>query len=109
MNKSETPRKQVYLTGRSFVWRWTKRVLMGITGLVIVLLVAGLVFQFVITKIDEGKYPPPGKMVGIGDYRLHLNCTGEGSPTVIFDAGLGGGTLDWNLVQPEVAKLTRAC
>lgn len=53
--------------------------------------------------------PPPGAHVWVGDHRLHLNCQGSGSPTVIFESGLGGSSLDWVLVQPAVATLTRAC
>jgi hypothetical protein len=29
-------------------------------------------------------YPPPGLMVDVGGYRVHLNCTGEGNPAVII-------------------------
>jgi pimeloyl-ACP methyl ester carboxylesterase len=49
----------------------------------------------------------PGQLVDIGGSRLHLLSMGAGSPTVILDAGLGGFSLDWCLVQPEIAKLTR--
>jgi pimeloyl-ACP methyl ester carboxylesterase len=52
-------------------------------------------------------YPPPGEMVDVGGYRVHLNCTGEGGPTVII-AG-AAFSFDWGLVQPEVAKFTRVC
>ena len=45
----------------------------------------------------------------VGGHRLHLYCLGEGSPAVIFDAALGASSLSWSLVQPEVARLTRAC
>lgn len=51
----------------------------------------------------------PGTYIWVGDHRLHLDCQGSGSPTVVFDAGLGGSSLDWTLVQPEVASFTRAC
>ena len=51
----------------------------------------------------------PGRLVSIGQHRLHLWCTGEGSPTVILEAGLGAYSIDWALVQPSVAKLTRVC
>ena len=47
--------------------------------------------------------------MNIGGYRLHINCTGTGSPTVILDAGLGGTSLDWSKIQPEVARFTRVC
>jgi pimeloyl-ACP methyl ester carboxylesterase len=98
-------------TKGSRLWRWTKRVLVGIAGLVLVLLLAGMVFQFVTTKIDESRYPALGEMVDARGYNLHLNCTGEagGAPTVVMDSGLGGTVLDWQLVQPELAKSMHVC
>jgi len=53
--------------------------------------------------------PAPGTYIWVGSHRLHLDCQGTGSPTVVFDSGLGGSSLDWTLVQPEVASFTRAC
>jgi pimeloyl-ACP methyl ester carboxylesterase len=41
--------------------------------------------------------------------RLNLYCLGTGSPTVVFDSGLGDGTEAWALVQPVIAAHTRAC
>jgi len=57
----------------------------------------------------KAKYPPPGQMVDVGGYRLHLDCQGTGSPTVVLDAGLGGTSLDWSLVQAEIGQTTRVC
>lgn len=46
-------------------------------------------------------------MIDAGGYRVHLNCTGSGTPAVMI---VGGGfSFDWNLVQKEVAKFTRVC
>ena len=92
---------------RRRLWRWTKRLLLGLAGVFVGLLLAGAAYQFIATKFDERKYLPPGRLVDAGGYRLHLNCTGEGTPTVVLDAGLGGDVLDWSLVQPEVAALNR--
>ena len=58
---------------------------------------------------DARAYPPPGQMVDVGGYRLHINCTGAGSPTVVIDAGLGDWSSMWGFVQPGVAKTTRVC
>lgn len=61
---------------------------------------------------DEPPYPPPGRLVDIGGWRLHLNCTGEaqpGRPTVILEAGLGDFSVEWSLVQPSVAEFARVC
>jgi pimeloyl-ACP methyl ester carboxylesterase len=52
---------------------------------------------------------PPGRLVDVGGFKLHINCTGEGSPAVILDAALGGSSLSWSLVQPEIASATRVC
>jgi pimeloyl-ACP methyl ester carboxylesterase len=59
------------------------------------------------SAVDEP--PAPGTYIWVGDHRLHLVCRGSGSPTVVFDSGLGGSSLDWTLVQPAVASFTRAC
>ena len=53
--------------------------------------------------------PPPGRLVPIDTHRLHLHCSGEGRPTVVFDAALGASSLSWSLVQPQVARFTQAC
>src|SRR5215813_11980483 len=57
-------------------------------------------------------FPPPGKLVDVGGWRLHLNCTGQArasQPTVILEAGVGDFSVEWSLVQPEVAKFARVC
>lgn len=54
-------------------------------------------------------YPPMGKLVGVNGHRLHIYSKGEGAPTVMFEAGGGGWSLDWYLVQTEVAKFTSTC
>jgi pimeloyl-ACP methyl ester carboxylesterase len=61
-------------------------------------------------SIDEApKPPPPGKLVDIGGYRLHFDCTGRGGPAVVLEAGAGDFSFDWSRVQPEVARFTRVC
>jgi pimeloyl-ACP methyl ester carboxylesterase len=58
---------------------------------------------------DAQAYPPPGKMVDVGGYSLHINCKGNGSPTVVIDIGWGDSSTTWSGVQSEVAKTTRIC
>ncbi|HSL76105.1 MAG TPA: alpha/beta fold hydrolase [Candidatus Limnocylindrales bacterium] len=50
-----------------------------------------------------------GRMVDVGGYRLYLECTGSGSPTVILQAGLGEASSSWARIAPEVAASTRVC
>lgn len=51
----------------------------------------------------------PGRLIDLGGYRLHLNCTGRGRPTVVLSAGAGDFSFDWALVQPAAAKFMRVC
>jgi len=60
--------------------------------------------------IDDSAYTRASVLVNVDDgRRLNLYCTGSGTPTVIFEAGLGDSTKAWGLVQPEISKHTRAC
>ena len=100
MTRASTPKPR----GRGcFVW------LGGLVVSILGLLVLGFVFEMVAEASDLRANPAPGQLVDIGGYRLHLNCTGTGSPTVVIDAGLGDWSTNWSWVQPEVAKTTRVC
>ena len=76
---------------------------------VLVMAAVGALYQAISTNREQRLYPPPGKLVDIGGYRIHLHCSGEGGPTVILDYGRVGSYLDWYQVQPQVARFTRVC
>src|SRR5690349_6591887 len=93
-----------------------KRILRGfgrglgvVAALMIALGLAGAGYEALAARGDATAYPPAGQMVDVGGYRLHIQCVGTGSPTVVLDAGLGGSSLDWSLVQPAMAATTRVC
>jgi pimeloyl-ACP methyl ester carboxylesterase len=73
------------------------------------LLLIGYIYEPIAEAADAKAYPPPGHLVDVGGYRLHVNCTGSGSPTVVIEAGLGDWSTSWGFVQQEVAKTTRIC
>jgi pimeloyl-ACP methyl ester carboxylesterase len=73
------------------------------------LAVAGAIYQAIATMRAERAFPPPGEMVDVGGYSLHINCVGQGSPTVVLDAGLGNFSAQWVRVQREVSDTTRVC
>lgn len=91
------------------ILRWTVRVLVGLIAVIAVLAAGGAAYEAIMAAGDDTRYPAPGQRVDVGGYRLHVRCVGEGSPTVVLDAGLGGFSLDWSLVQPELAATTRVC
>ena len=56
------------------------------------------------------QFLPPGKLVDIGGWRLHIHGDGgtiKEGPTVILEAGAGDFSFDWSLVQPKVATFAR--
>ena len=76
---------------------------------VFVLAVAGFRYERKACRRDGEFYPPPGRRIDVGGYRLHIQCAGEGGPTVVLEYGLEGSNLDWHLVEPEIARFTRVC
>ena len=54
-------------------------------------------------------YPPPGRLVDVGDHRLHLSCTGSGNPTALLQAGGGDMSSAFGWIAPAVAEETRVC
>jgi len=88
---------------------WTVRILLGLLALIVLLALGGATYEAIMAARDGKRYPPPGQLVDVGGYRLHLHCIGQGSPTVVLDAGLGAFSLDWGAVQPHIATSTRVC
>jgi pimeloyl-ACP methyl ester carboxylesterase len=66
-------------------------------------------YETVREAADAQAYPMPGRLIDVGGHRLHLNCTGTGSPTVVLEPG--GGEMSANLgwITPAVARGTRVC
>ena len=63
----------------------------------------------VFTESFQANHPEPGSNYLVNGKRMHLNCTGAGSPTIVLDSGLGWDSLEWSGVQPVLAKSTRVC
>jgi pimeloyl-ACP methyl ester carboxylesterase len=91
------------------IMRWIGKALLWAVGAFLVLAVAGALYQLIATEVDERRYPPPGELVDVGGYRLHVHCIGQGSPTVILDHLGEGMSSQWVWVQSEVSNVTRVC
>jgi pimeloyl-ACP methyl ester carboxylesterase len=97
---------------RSRLLIWLMRIALGLVIGVVILATIGAAYQTIATQIDKQAYPPPGQMIDVGGFQMHLYCTGvniEGGPTVILENGLGSTSSAWALVQPDVAEVTRVC
>lgn len=94
-------------------WRITKRVLQVFVVLVVLAAICGAAYQAIGNWRDARRFPQEGRSVALGaafpDVALSMDCSGQGSPTVILDTGLGVPAAGWKFVQPEVAKFARVC
>jgi pimeloyl-ACP methyl ester carboxylesterase len=88
---------------------WLRIIVRSLPLLVILLATAGFLFENISETRDRRFNPMPGQLVDVGGYKMHIDCTGQGSPVVILDAGLGDSYISWRKVQPEIAKVTRVC
>jgi len=94
----------------SRIQRLIKTLFRALMVLLVVAVILGSAFEYRARRQVHLTYPPRGQMVDIGGRRMHLDCRGEGSPTVILESGLDtNGSLSWDRVHDPIAKLTRTC
>jgi hypothetical protein len=80
----------------------------GFAALILLLAAIGATYE-AIESSREGRQPPPGRLVDVGGHKMHLDCEGQGTPTVVLESGLWDDSIVWRKVQPEIARLTRVC
>jgi pimeloyl-ACP methyl ester carboxylesterase len=83
---------------------------LGVAGTVLLgLALAGVVYQSVGLARDARRFPPPGRLVDVGDHRLHAVCRGGTAPTVVLESAIAASSLSWARVQPAVARFAGVC
>jgi pimeloyl-ACP methyl ester carboxylesterase len=81
-----------------------------LTPLIAVLVLASLGATYDnIARTNDAGYPAPGTLYDVGGHRLHLDCRGHGSPTVVLSNGLGGVSAGWSRISEPVAETTTVC
>lgn len=93
--------------------RWLKRIVLACVALIVLLAAAGAIYRAIENSADARRFPQQGMSASLGPQfagvSLNIDCSGQGSPTVILDSGLGVPAIGWNFVQPQIAKFTRVC
>jgi pimeloyl-ACP methyl ester carboxylesterase len=86
------------------------RRILVVGGLLIAILAfAGMLYENIAEARDRRFNPTSGKRFDVGGFNMHIDCTGNGSPTVILDSGLGDTFLSWRKVQPQISQFVRVC
>lgn len=81
----------------------------GIRCSLLLILCASLLLGAALLAQEADVGRPLGRLVDVGGRKLHVHCTGNGSPTIVIEAGASSFALDFSLVQPEIARTNRVC
>jgi len=73
------------------------------------LLAAGYIYERIGEREDELRNPAPGRLISVGDHRLHLLCKGSVGPTVVIEQGAGEPARLWWPIQDQVAEFASVC
>ncbi len=89
--------------------RVAERIVLSAIVLVAAVVAGSASFNAIARLWFRAQNPPPGQIYAVDGYKMHMYCTGSGSPAIVLDAGLGDDAVTWAGVQPELAKTTRVC
>ena len=89
--------------------RWLLRGFYLLAILLLIAIAAGAAWEAAKRSQESNRFPPRGRLVDVGGYKLDLNCTGQGSPPVILETGLGMPSISWDQVQRQVDTFTHVC
>ncbi len=88
---------------------WVRRLVRILVAFVVVLALAGFLYENVSEARDRRFHPMTGRRFDVGGFKMHMDCAGQGSPAVILESGLGDTYISWRKVQPQIAKFSRVC
>ena len=88
---------------------WPRRIFRLFLIIVLILAIAGFLYENISEARDRRFNRMTGQLVNVDGRKMHIHCTGEGSPIVILDSGLGDTYLSWRKVQPEIANFAQVC
>src|SRR5688572_11487102 len=100
----------MFLQSRRSLHNWSRAGILYPVFAVSLLAAVGGGYETVREAQDKDAFAMPGQLIDVGGHKLHISCTGSGSPTVILEAGLGEpGVMMSGWIQPSVATTTQVC
>lgn len=94
------------------MWRKiAERMVLCMVVLVAATVAVSSAYNAVVLEILHAIHPAPGSFYVVNGHKMHLYCTGSGSPTIVLEAGWGVSSpvLGWGDFQPSLAQITRVC
>src|SRR3954469_3260285 len=81
---------------------YIKRGLKWLGILLLTLIVLGVAYQTAAAELDKRAFHPAGQMVSVNGHQMHIVCAGQGSPTIILEAGAYSFSAEWYWVQRQL-------
>ena len=101
-------RRMILLSTKPFrMWRKVaERIVLSIVVLVAATLALSSAYNAIVAQIFWATHPAPGAFYMVNGHKMHLYCTGSGSPTIVLEAGWGVSTpvLGWGNFQPDLSE-----
>src|ERR1035438_9828470 len=94
-----------YRTWRKVV----ERIVLSVVVILVAVLAGSSAYNAIAVHGFWATNQPPGAFYSVNGHRMHIICTGSGSPTIVLEAGLGNDSMTWGGVQPVLSSTTRAC
>ena len=89
--------------------RVIERIVLSVVVLIAVAIAGSASYNAAALHWFRAHNPPQGNFYTVNGHRMHMVCTGSGSPSIVLDAGLGNDALIWGGLQPELSKTTQVC
>jgi pimeloyl-ACP methyl ester carboxylesterase len=83
--------------------------LLALVAVPVVIAAIGALYEGRAVARDAQRFPVPGQLVDVGGRRLHLECIGNGSPIVVFEASGFSNSTSYRVARSAIAKHTRVC
>jgi pimeloyl-ACP methyl ester carboxylesterase len=89
--------------------RTWRRIVVVMLAVVVMLPLAGTLYEQYARRRDLGRFPPAGRLVNVGGRRDHLLCLGDRTPTVIFESSGFGNSMSSRQARSTLAATTTVC
>jgi pimeloyl-ACP methyl ester carboxylesterase len=76
------------------------------TAVIVSVLLLQVVLQRLCLFLDARKFPRPGVLIKTSSGSLHVQQMGSGAPPIVLEAGIAASSLNWSILQPQLATLT---
>src|ERR1039458_877192 len=99
------------LSSKSYrTWRKVvERIVLSVVVLLVAVLAGSSAYNAIVLHHFWATNQPPGAFYSVNGHRMHIICTGRGSPIFGLEVGLGNDSMPWGGIQPVLSSTTRVC